>query len=239
MVIGRLTVVKTNGKTKQGGYIWLCKCECGNEHSVSSSSLVSGLSRSCGCLNREQLVDRVGQKFNKLTIIAKYPGHIKKWVVRCECGNEKVVLIGNLISGCTKSCGCWLIQRAKWQVPGNKKAPGIAARNALISGYKRGATERGLSWELTDSQFETITKSNCYYCGVEPYRIGRRETDNGHYVYNGIDRVNNKNGYTIENSAPCCKTCNRAKDVMTEDEFISWISRVYKHYSGNRIPASN
>jgi hypothetical protein len=32
---------------------WLCRCECGNTGMISSSNLVSGKSRSCGCLHSE------------------------------------------------------------------------------------------------------------------------------------------------------------------------------------------
>lgn len=41
-------------------------------------------------------------------------------------------------------------------------------------------------------------------------------------IYNGIDRIDNAKGYTIENSVTCCKRCNFAKRNMSYDEFISW-----------------
>lgn len=49
---GRLLVVeKTNSRARSGGaVIWQCLCECGKEKLVSSSSLVSGQTKSCGCL---------------------------------------------------------------------------------------------------------------------------------------------------------------------------------------------
>lgn len=34
---------------------WWCRCDCGRERRVNSSSLVSGLSTSCGCQNRERI----------------------------------------------------------------------------------------------------------------------------------------------------------------------------------------
>lgn len=50
---GRLVVVEKYGKNKGRQIIWLCKCECGNDHSVVGTVLVSGKSNSCGCLLRE------------------------------------------------------------------------------------------------------------------------------------------------------------------------------------------
>lgn len=52
---GRLKVVKENGRTKYGNVLWLCKCECGNETSVTTSSLNSGGTKSCGCLWKERV----------------------------------------------------------------------------------------------------------------------------------------------------------------------------------------
>lgn len=51
---GRLTVIERYAKnTKQEKPQWICKCDCGNEHIVPSASLVSGDTRSCGCLSKE------------------------------------------------------------------------------------------------------------------------------------------------------------------------------------------
>lgn len=50
---GRLTVVKADGSRVYGGVkrkMWLCRCDCGNEISVMTTSLTSGNTRSCGCI---------------------------------------------------------------------------------------------------------------------------------------------------------------------------------------------
>ncbi len=53
----RLLVLSLYGRAKQGGYHWLCLCDCGNRLPVYVSSLLDGTTRSCGCLQR----DRVSQ----------------------------------------------------------------------------------------------------------------------------------------------------------------------------------
>ena len=57
-------------------------------------------------------VDLTGQKFGRLTVLkkAEKPKHLKAkksyWLVRCECGNEKVLVRTALTCGNTLSCGC-------------------------------------------------------------------------------------------------------------------------------------
>lgn len=57
---------------------------------------------------------------------------------------------------------------------------------------------------------------------------------NGDYVYNGIDRVDNTKGYTIDNVVPCCGICNMAKGKLNQQEFQNWIKRVYKYRYENK-----
>ena len=59
-VIGRLTVVRENGRSKGGQVMWLCKCSCpiGNEVTVRGASLRNGTATSCGCLARDKLIER-------------------------------------------------------------------------------------------------------------------------------------------------------------------------------------
>ena len=87
-----------------------CLCDCGNETIVQHNSLVTGGTKSCGCLNTEaKLVRREGQRSGKLTVIEEV-GRTKKgealWRCRCDCGNEAVVSSKHLVNASTKSCGC-------------------------------------------------------------------------------------------------------------------------------------
>jgi hypothetical protein len=54
----------------------------------------------------------------------------------------------------------------------------------------------------------------------------------GVYIYNGIDRVDNTRGYSIDNCVACCKQCNWAKRELPQQEFIDWIHRVSRHLNG-------
>jgi hypothetical protein len=43
---------------------------------------------------------------------------------------------------------------------------------------------------------------------------------------NGIDRVINTVGYTVNNCVPCCFVCNKAKSDRDLDEWNSWLNRI-------------
>ncbi len=50
---GRLVVIKRDTSIKSKNPKWICKCDCGKNISVSSCSLKSGKTKSCGCLKKE------------------------------------------------------------------------------------------------------------------------------------------------------------------------------------------
>ena len=54
----RLLVVKRAGSNKYGRARWKCVCDCGNVLDVDSRSLISGNTKSCGCLKNEAISTR-------------------------------------------------------------------------------------------------------------------------------------------------------------------------------------
>lgn len=60
---GRLAAVKEDGRTKNGHVKWLCKCDCGNEVSVSIQNLRGGQTTSCKCLQKETSSKRAKVQF--------------------------------------------------------------------------------------------------------------------------------------------------------------------------------
>lgn len=56
-----------------------------------------------------QLIDLIGKIFGRLVVIkraGKNKWDIPKWLCKCNCGNEKVILGSCLKNGHIKSCGC-------------------------------------------------------------------------------------------------------------------------------------
>jgi len=75
---GRLIVIKQdkiyirpNGNKE---IRWYCKCDCGNFKSLPTSSLKSGLTNSCGCIQKEILIQRNkdNKRYNRYDLTGKY-----------------------------------------------------------------------------------------------------------------------------------------------------------------------
>ena len=63
---GKLTVLEETSLRKKEIVIWKCKCECGEEVLVSTTQLLSGKKKSCGCLQSfgEFLIKKILQENN-------------------------------------------------------------------------------------------------------------------------------------------------------------------------------
>lgn len=106
---GRLICLEpTSERSKGGGTIWRCQCDCGNSCLAVSTQLTRGYKKSCGCLGHPPLKKFIGKRFGDLEVIAyeEKKNGVHLWRCRCKCGNEAVVCQSNLQGGHTKSCGC-------------------------------------------------------------------------------------------------------------------------------------
>lgn len=81
---------------------------------------------------------------------------------------------------------------------------------------KGSGLKRNYEVKITFEEFTKIVSTPCAYCGENEKRIG-------------VDRIDNTKGYTLENSNPCCTTCNMMKKTMTISEFISHIKKIHNH----------
>lgn len=55
---GKLNAIKPLGKNNNGKYLWLCKCNCGNEKTILGDNLIRGETKSCGCLRKEMAAQK-------------------------------------------------------------------------------------------------------------------------------------------------------------------------------------
>ena len=89
-----------------GGDKVLCKCDCGNVKILKKSTIVSGNTKSCGCITRgPKIKSYIGKKFNHLTIIKENGGYKTKVICRCDCGNIVEAKKQDVILEEKKYCG--------------------------------------------------------------------------------------------------------------------------------------
>jgi len=108
---------------------------------------------------------------------------------------------------------------------------GEAARNSIISDYKRKAKQRGLLFELSLDDCLELFQGKCFYCGTEPRSVAKSKVFYGEYKYNGIDRLKNTEGYKKNNVVSCCMLCNLKKGTLDIDVFLSHLLKIYNHVS--------
>lgn len=182
-------------------------------------------------------VKMIGKKFGSWYVAGnaskKTSSGILYYRCECDCGNIREIQGSALRNGMSKGCmdcggkkiGAKLTGRKSF----NRLPDGEAQRNAIYLAYKRGSARRKLSFSISRDFFSKITKMDCFYCGKKPSQNFKNIYNSGLYIYNGIDRVNNDIGYEENNCVPCCKFCNRAKDTLSQDEFLKNIKRIYKY----------
>lgn len=155
----------------------------------------------------------IGLKFGKLTIIKYIDKHHVECI--CDCGNKKIVNIGNLKSGGTKSCGCLVKEQS--------------SKNGKISAYKVSIKNRkysDLPYDKTQKRLYSIYHQILGRCyneknpkykrygerGIKMCDEWKRDFRNFYYwaINNGfdinlsyidcsIDRINNDGNYEPSN----------------------------------------
>lgn len=65
-------------------------------------------------------IDLTGMVFGFLVVLHEHKDDNSKWLCKCVCKKEVVVISGNLTNGTTKSCGCYKFQLKKLEFIGQK-----------------------------------------------------------------------------------------------------------------------
>lgn len=98
---------------------WVCKCKCGNEIEVRGDQLKAGVTKSCGCLKVQRLIennkkrqtlDLTNKRYGKLIAIKPTEKRSSDgrviWECKCDCGNIYYTDTHSLQLGRVQSCGC-------------------------------------------------------------------------------------------------------------------------------------
>lgn len=199
---------------------YLCRCQCGTVKAVDYGSLLSGSSKSCGCLYRakrkkidEARIDArlLGRKLGRLTPLKRLPSEVDstanlRYLCKCDCGREVVMTYGQLKK--TRSCGCLRKETSAALMDGIKEDGYDKIQDARIDGTityslvqktRRNNTSgiKGVS-HLKNGKYRAYlnlrrTQINLgYYDTLEEAALARREGEKLYYEPI-LEKVKNKN----------------------------------------------
>lgn len=166
-------------------------------------------------MTKEQLINR---RFGKWVVIDVVGTDLHYKTARCncvcDCGTKRDVSMHCLLYKQSTSCGCQTLGKFR---PRNVIKD--AKVNALYAHHKSASkVSRGIEFALTPEEFYSIVTKPCTYCGgVSAAKLGM-----------GVDRVDNSKGYILDNCVPCCKQCNKAKNILTVQEFYDHIKKIHE-----------
>ena len=97
---------------------------------------------------------------------------------------------------------------------------GKSIKEVIYNRYSNSAKRRGISFDITLTEFCSFWQKPCAYCGSEIQTIG-------------IDRMDSDIGYVLGNLAPCCTKCNLTKRKMSDFEYIEHCKKVANFTQSN------
>lgn len=92
--------------------------------------------------------------------------------------------------------------------------------------YRQNARMRGLDFEITRDQFAEFWQKPCYYCGDPILTVG-------------LDRLDNRKGYTMDNVVSCCAECNAMKSKLDPCRFVAKCQTIAERFLDERSIARN
>jgi len=180
-------------------------------------------------MNRKIRKDFTGRKIGRLLVIRLTSSDLKNnkkiyYDCICDCGTQVTVRQDSLKSQ-TLSCGCLQIEHAIRLGKSRAKKEFEACKKEIYQRYKYRSMSNNIIFSISFKKFVSLIESECYYCG--DYRSNTIKKGNTTYQYNGLDRVNPKLGYSLDNIRTCCVFCNYAKSDWTQDEFYDKVKKIY------------
>ena len=164
-------------------------------------------------------VTRIGERFDRLTVIGFTKEGRSRSICRCDCGNEVKIRSSLLPVNLTNNCGCE--PRGLWRGVGKVSL-------TYFKRVMRGAALRNMTFDLRiEDLWEQFQSQNglCALTGL-PIEFPKHTTDRGEA---SLDRIDNDRGYFRDNIQWVHKHVNRMKMDHSDARFVELCRLVVKH----------
>jgi len=145
-----------------------------------------------------------------------------RWVRYCpQCNNQITHLRRNYCIGAHN-----IEQPCKACSNKTNKASGMvgAVRLAWYESFSKSALVRGYSWDLTPEQINELYEEQNEVCALSGLSIGWSKIGWDHTA--SIDRINNNEGYFLENIQLVHKKINMMRGTLSVEEFTELCAAV-------------
>lgn len=168
-----------------------------------------------------RIIDLTSKTYGRLVVLGLSPikkGNNRSWVCQCECGNRTIVLRGDLTSGKTSSCGCYLSEQTSKRNSIYKTTHGQSGDrlHGIWINMKQRCTN------LNDDAYQNYGARGIEVCQEwEESYISFRDWahSNGYQDDLSIDRIDNNGNYEPSNchwSTPTQQNNNKRNNVLIE-----------------------
>ncbi|AGE48616.1 hypothetical protein PBCVAN69C_686L [Paramecium bursaria Chlorella virus AN69C] len=187
----RLSAIKQQAKNK--GYVWELMDE-------EATTLMTTECFYCGYLELDTTVNGIDRMDNTI-------GYTKENCVGC-CGTcnfmKKALDAHTFIERCRQIS---FIHGG----PGELYDCWFSNKRVSFNEYNKRANKKNIDFSISEIEFNNICSRPCEYCDR------RNNNDN----INGVDRIDNDIGYTLDNCVSCCGQCNQSKANISYDVYIT------------------
>jgi hypothetical protein len=168
-------------------------------------------------------IDLIGKTFGELTVVAisQKQKRANYWLCDCACGTKNVqVATGNLLSGNTTSCGC-RNHRVGVNSPTWKGKTALSVRYWHI--IQSNAAKRGIYIDITIDDAWDVYVNQKGKCALTGWGI---KLSSSLSQTASLDRIDSSQGYVKGNIQWLHKDVNRAKNVMSQKDFVEMCKSV-------------
>lgn len=188
------------------------------------------------------IMDLTNRRFGRLVVIVKAESRateggniLTRWLCRCDCGTEKVILTSSLLQGKTKSCGCYLRDSSQQKGFNNRKHGGYSKNSSIddrikfqaLVNIKERSRHNGYESDLELNDLPVLTE----VCPVLGIRYAKGSLKNKDYSPS-IDRVNPNLPYLEaykDNLVFISHRANRIKSNASAEELEKIVAYMWGH----------